>query len=296
MSVGTGRVSQPAPSPLASTAMEEIGIHLGGCRLRAVRHGEEGQPLVLCGHGLSVNARAFDTLAAHIAPTGRQVVALDFRGRGLSAVTPPGSYGLETHAADVLAAASALGAQTFDYIGWSMGALIGILAAGRATGRLRRLVLIDHAGRMDDDAVRVVRAGLDRLDASVTDPTEHVEAVRAAGGIEHWAEQWDAVHRRELERAQDGRWVARTSRSACEEDLEDMIAREEWNRDWRRLTMPTLLIRSTRPIEGGFIVPEDQRDGLAADARDVTVVEVDATHSDLMTADAALAATDSLLD
>ena len=269
--------------------MEEIGIHLGSRRLQAVRQGATDAPLVLCGHGLSANARAFDALGARLADAGRQVVALDFRGRGLSETTPPGSYGLEAHAADVVGAATALAdLQPFDYIGWSMGALIGILAAPLAAGRLRRLVLIDHAGRMDESATAAVRTGLDRLDANFADPVEHVTAVRTAGGIEHWSEQWDAVYRREL-REQDGRWVARTSRAACEEDLADMLERD-WLAAWRALTVPTLLVRSTRPVEGGFIVPAEQRDRLVATARDVTVLEVDATHSDVMTAEETLQA------
>jgi pimeloyl-ACP methyl ester carboxylesterase len=262
--------------------MEELSLELPSGRFQAVAHGGAGAPLVLCLHGLSANSRAWDFLGAKLASEGRRAVALDLRGRALTDTTPPGSYGLASHAADVLAAADALGAESFDLAGWSMGALIGILAASTAAGRLRRLVLVDHAGRMDDAAITVVRAGLDRLDAIVADPDEHVADVRAAGGIERWGEQWDALYRRELRRAEDGRWISRTSRAACEEDLADMIARD-WTEAWRPLAMPVLLVRSTRAIEGGHIVPADQRDGLAARGADVTVVEVDATHSDVMT-------------
>ncbi len=272
--------------------MEEITLDLPSGRVQAVSHG--GGPLVLCLHGLTANSRAWDFLGERLAGAGFHAVALDLRGRALSPVTPPGSYGLDSHVADVLAAANALDAETFDVAGWSMGALIGILAASTASGRLRRLVLIDHAGRMDDAAVEVVRAGMDRLDAVVADPQEHVDAVRAAGGIERWLPQWDALYRRELRRAEDGRWVARTSRPACEEDLEDMIARD-WKEAWRPLAMPTLLVRSTRLMNGGAIVPEAERDGLVARATQPTVVEVDATHSDIMTADATWAAVESHL-
>lgn len=272
--------------------MEEISLDLPSGRLRAVSHGEG--PLVLCLHGLTANCRAWDFLADRLAGCGFCAVALDLRGRGLSPVTAPGTYGLDSHVADVVAAANALGAETFDVAGWSMGALIGILAAATASGRLRRLVVIDHAGRMDGAAIEVVRAGMDRLDGSVADPQQHVDAVRAAGGIERWLPQWDALHRRELRLAEDGRWVARTSRAACEEDLADMVARD-WKEAWRPLAMPTLLVRSTRSINGGFIVPESERDGLLARAAQPTLVEVDAGHSDLMTADATWAAVDAHL-
>ncbi len=266
--------------------MEEIILELPSGQVQAVAHGHAGRPLVLCLHGLSANARAFDFLGERLAGEGRRAVALDLRGRGLSADTAPGTYGLGAHAADVLAAANALGAEVFDLVGWSMGALIGILSAVTAVGRLRRLVLLDHAGRMDPEAVVGVRAGLARLDAVVADPQDHVDAVRAAGGVARWVPQWDAVFRRELERRPDGAWSARTSRRACEEDLEDMIARE-WPPAWHALAMPTLLVRGTIASHGGgFIVPESERDGLAAVARSLTVVEVAAGHYDVMTDEA----------
>ncbi len=272
--------------------MEEITLDLPSGRLQAVSHG--GGPLVLCLHGLSSNSRAYDFLGERLAGAGFRAVVPDLRGRGLSPVTPPGSYGLDSHVADVIAAANALGAETFDVCGWSMGGLIGILAASAAAGRLRRLVLLDHAGRMDEAAVQAVRTSLDRLDGIVGDPDEHVEQVKASGAIERWLPQWDALYRRELRQAEAGRWVVRTSRAACEEDLADMTARD-WKEAWRPLAVPTLLVRGTRPMNGGYIVPESERDGLVARAAQPTLVEVDETHSDVMTADATWAAVDEHL-
>jgi pimeloyl-ACP methyl ester carboxylesterase len=273
--------------------MEELSLDLPSGRLQAASHG--GGPLVICLHGLTSNCRAFDFLGERLAGAGLHAAALDLRGRGLSAVGPSGvTGGLDAHVADVLAVANALEAETFDVCGWSMGALIGILAASTASGRLRRLVLLDHAGRMDDAATTAVRAGIDRLDAVVADPQEHVDAVRAAGGIERWLPQWDAHYRRELRQAEDGRWIARSSRAACEEDLADMVARD-WKEAWRPLAMPTLLVRSTRLMGGGAIVPESERDGLLARAAQPTLAEVDATHSDIMTADATWAAVEAHL-
>jgi pimeloyl-ACP methyl ester carboxylesterase len=274
--------------------MEELTLELPSGRVQAVSHGAPGAPLVICLHGLSANARAWDTLGDRLAHTGRHAVALDLRGRGLSATTPPGSYGLQSHAADVLAVAAALNAEFFDIAGWSMGALIGVLSASTAAGRLRRLVLIDHAGRMDDGTTTEVRNGLNRLDAVVADPQQHVDTLRNSGVIERWLPQWDALFRRELKSAEDGRWIARTVKSACEEDLDDMVARE-WTEAWRPLTMPTLLVRSLRQMGGGYIVPESERDGLVAHAARPTVVEVDETHWDIMTADATWSAIDDHL-
>ena len=61
-----------------------------------------GAPLLLCVHGLSTNLCGFTSLAEHLAGPHRQVVAIDLRGRGRSEVTPPGTYGLDSHARDVV--------------------------------------------------------------------------------------------------------------------------------------------------------------------------------------------------
>jgi pimeloyl-ACP methyl ester carboxylesterase len=269
--------------------MEEISLKLPSGRLQAVAHGAEGAPLVLCLHGLSANARAFDTIGPALARAGHRAVALDLRGRALSDVTPPGTYGLSAHGADVLAAASELGAETFDVVGWSMGALIGIFTASLAAGRLRRLALIDHAGHMDVEALDAVIRGLDRLAAIVDDPQEYVDRIRAAAAIENWTDQWDAFYARELEHAPDGKWIVRTSRAACEEDLED-LRDHDWTEAWRPLAMPTLLVRATRPLNGGFVVPEHERDNLLSHLARGSLVEVDGNHFDVMTADDTAAA------
>src|SRR5450755_2590931 len=89
----------------------DFDLHLPGGRIRAHRFGDPDGNLVLCVPGLSANSRWFDYLGEHIAGDGRQVVALDLRGRGFSALTAPGTYGFKNHARDVLAAAEALGAK-----------------------------------------------------------------------------------------------------------------------------------------------------------------------------------------
>jgi pimeloyl-ACP methyl ester carboxylesterase len=263
--------------------MEEVVLDLPSGRVAAEVRGEG--PLVVCVHGLSANLRAFDAIAPRLADAGHRVVAYDVRGRARSEVTPPGTYGLDAHAADALAVANELGAETFDYVGWSMGALIGILAASLAAGRLRRLVLIDHAGESDPAALDAVRGGLARLDLQL-DADAYVDLVRERTAIEHWQPQWEEMYRREH---------GHTSRAAAEEDLADGVGRD-WQEAWRPLAMPTLLVRCTRPLNDGFIVTEAARDGLMARAAQPSLVEVDANHFDVMTDDRAVAAIAEFLD
>jgi pimeloyl-ACP methyl ester carboxylesterase len=274
--------------------VDAFDLQLPGVRLHALASGPPDGDLVLCAHGLSANAMSWRPLVGALDGRPLRVVALDLRGRGRSEVTPPGTYGLETHAGDVLAAADALGAERFHLCGWSMGALIGLVTVNRAPGRLRSLTLVDHAGAMDPSAVDAVRAGLRRLEAVVDEPDVYVNAIRAGSPIERWDEGWDAVYRYELVRRDDGYWAPSTDAAACREDL-DQATDFDWPALWRGIDAPALLLRCAKPLNGGFIVPADEARAFAAAVPSARVVEVDANHFDVMTDPVALRAVGDLL-
>ena len=270
MSDTTTTTATPAP----------IELDLSSGRIHAERRGDPGAPLALCVHGLSGTLRSFDRIAPALAVAGRQVVAVDLRGRGRSEVTSPGTYGIPAHAQDVLEVADALGAERFDMVGWSMGALIGLTIADRQPRRLRSLTLIDHAGAMDDSALDAIARGLARLDAVVETPDQYVAAIRSIGVIDRWSPLWDAVYRYELGEV-DGGVSPTTSREACEEDL-DVAAVERLQAMWPAMTMPTLLVRCTGLLNGGLIVPDETLAALREAAPGVEVLDVDTNHFTVM--------------
>ena len=112
-------------------------------RVRRMAYWQWGDPqaehLVLCVHGLSRQGRDFDVLAQALcarAPHPLRVVCPDVAGRGHSDGLPdPMAYQLPTYAGDMLALVAQLHAQApvaqWDWVGTSMGGLIGILLAGQ---------------------------------------------------------------------------------------------------------------------------------------------------------------------
>jgi len=120
-----------------------------GLRLHARCHGRRsasGLP-VLCLPGLARTAADFDALAAVLvsdATRPRRVVALDYRGRGLSDYDrDPANYSFQVEIADVLAAATALDCLPAVVVGTSRGGILAMLIAALRPTALAGCVLND---------------------------------------------------------------------------------------------------------------------------------------------------------
>jgi pimeloyl-ACP methyl ester carboxylesterase len=102
-----------------------------------------GGPPVLCVHGLTRNARDFDQVIATLKPH-RRVIAVDVAGRGDSGwLDDKSQYTYPVYVQQLLALLDHLKIDQVDWIGTSMGGMIGMFAAATAPPRIRRLVLND---------------------------------------------------------------------------------------------------------------------------------------------------------
>lgn len=276
---------------------DDFDIAVPGGHLRAHRFGPANGPLVICVPGISANSRWFDYLAERLAAHGRTVVALDLRGRGYSSLTPPGTYGLLNHARDVYAIARALGASSFDYIGHSMGAYVGMEAAAvRDDVRLNKLVLIDGLGVPRLSAVMAIVRVLDRLDRDYDSIESYVGNIRSLGLVRHWNAYWERAYEYELiEEA--GRVRSRTHRAPVFEDVAYGY-RNDARRLWRKIEMPVLALRASCPLVGrtGFIVPASDLKNFARIAPRASVADIQANHYDIVMHDHTLSAIRGFLD
>lgn len=98
---------------------------------------------VVCVHGLTRNGRDFDALAAALSETCR-VVCPDVVGRGRSDwLRDPGQYQTPQYVADMACLIARMDAGWVDWVGTSMGGLIGMALAAQRGTPIRRLVLND---------------------------------------------------------------------------------------------------------------------------------------------------------
>ncbi len=99
--------------------------------------------LLICVHGLTRCGRDFDTLAEALADDYR-VICPDVMGRGLSDwLDDPAGYGIPTYAQHMLALLAQLGASKVDWLGTSMGGIIGMALAAQPDSPIQRLILND---------------------------------------------------------------------------------------------------------------------------------------------------------
>ncbi|MDZ7939286.1 MAG: alpha/beta hydrolase [Rhodoferax sp.] len=126
--------------------------HTGGSHKMA--YWEWGAPdaahTIVCAHGLSRQGRDFDVLAQALVARAKEplrVVCPDVAGRGRSDwLADPLGYQLPNYTMDMLALLSQLKPTTLDWVGTSMGGLIGMAVTAHAAAAgvsVRRLVLND---------------------------------------------------------------------------------------------------------------------------------------------------------
>ncbi len=178
------------------------------------RTGDPHHPhVVVCVHGLSRQGRDFDALAAQLSQRAR-VVCPDVAGRGESDwLQDPSGYQVPLYAADMLALLAGLHAQapirTLDWVGTSMGGLIGMALAGQPGLPLpvpiRRLVLNDVGPAIEWQALERIGQYLGKS-LHFADEGQAADALRliSTGFGPHGDQQWLRLTRPMLRPAAGG--------------------------------------------------------------------------------------------
>ena len=127
-----------------TTPMQPEGktLTVNGLSLHYLEWGKPEAPPIVCVHGYTSSAQAFNALARHLQDRYR-ILALDVRGHGESAWSPTGAYGYADQAGDLAAFVRQLGLDKFVLIGTSMGGIIAMAYAAEHAERLSGLVIND---------------------------------------------------------------------------------------------------------------------------------------------------------
>ncbi len=212
--------------------------------MRYVEWGDAKNPRVLmCVHGLTRNGRDFDYLAASLADAYR-VVCPDIAGRGRSDwLRDPIDYSYPVYCNDLAALMAQVGAETVDWLGTSMGGILGMILAATPGSPVRKLVL-------NDVGCLIPKASLERIGHYLGqdppyDSLEALEAdIRAVSPFGHLgAEQWRHIAIHSARRCDDGKWRFRYDPAIANNFHAVPLADVDLRAFWNRVPGPVLVIR-----------------------------------------------------
>lgn len=171
----------PAPRHGRVLCSNPHGFH----HMAYVEWGDPDNPKVLvCVHGLTRNGRDFDFLARELAREYR-VVCPDVVGRGHSDwLAQPLDYGFPLYVSDLLTLIARLNVESVDWVGTSMGGLIGMLIACHTGSPIRRLVLNDIGPSITAESLRRIGTYLGNAPgfASVAEAEAYLRDINASFG------------------------------------------------------------------------------------------------------------------
>ncbi len=142
-------------------------VTIGGLQLHYLDWGNAAAPPLVCVHGYTGSADAFNGFARHFRDRFH-IVALDVRGHGESAWSPDGAYTYRDQAGDLAAFADQLGLGQFVLLGTSMGGIIAMTYAMEHRERLRALVLNDVGPDVEHGSQRITQMVGSRPDEFAT--------------------------------------------------------------------------------------------------------------------------------
>ena len=171
--------------------------------------------VILCVHGLTRQGRDFDVLARALSRHAR-VICPDVVGRGYSDwLAQPKNYGVPQYVADMQCLLQVLHeqapVQVLDWVGTSMGGLIGMAMAGNPQLALpvpvRKLLLNDVGPVLEWPALQRIASYVGRPERLSTQQ-EAADALRvlSAGFGPHTEAQWMELSVPMLRKAQEGGW------------------------------------------------------------------------------------------
>jgi pimeloyl-ACP methyl ester carboxylesterase len=220
---------------------------LGPHGFHRVHYYEWGEPdngrVLICVHGLTRNGRDFDSLARAMSRHYR-VLCPDIVGRGRSGwLTHKEDYGYPLYCSDMATLIARSGAQTVDWVGTSMGGIIGMLLASQPGAPIGKLVVNDVGAFIPATAVNRLKTyvGKDPSFASFEEAEGYLRFVSAPFGP-LTDEQWRHLAGSSFSQRDNGQWGLVYDPAIANAFSGPPVDVDLWAY-WDRIRRPTLVLR-----------------------------------------------------
>ena len=151
--------------------------------------------VLLCVHGLTRRGSDFKTLA-EVMCEDYYVVCPDVVGRGDSdRLSNPMQYAVPQYVADIAQLVKTLGVSQVDWLGTSMGGLIGMVYAAMPNSPIRKMLINDVGPKIEADAIKRLGSyvGQPFSFASRADALDRLNAICATFG-QHTPDEWETYN------------------------------------------------------------------------------------------------------
>jgi pimeloyl-ACP methyl ester carboxylesterase len=209
---------------------------------------------VFCFHGLTRNSHDFDPLAKVLSKK-RRVICPDIVGRGKSDwLNDPAEYNLNQYNVDAMVLASRIGVEKFDWIGTSLGGLMGMSWAGHENSPIRKLVVNDIAPLVPFPALRrlALYIGSDPLFGSLAEVEVHFRKNFAPFGPMTDAD-WARMAKNSSYKTKDGYRLAYDPNIVQNFRRYWLVFHFSLWKYWDKITCPVLVLRGT---DSDFLTPQ----------------------------------------
>ena len=194
-------------------------VTVNGLRLHYLEWGRAGMPVVVCVHGYTSSAQAFNALARHLQHRFH-IIAMDVRGHGESAWSPTGAYDYTDQANDLAGFVDRLGLSRFALIGTSMGGIIAMTYAGDHGDRLNAFIINDIGPDAEAGSNRITGLVGARPDSFATlDEALHYRREISPITAGRPADDQEELARGVLKQDASGRWMWKMDRAYIEQRI-----------------------------------------------------------------------------
>lgn len=215
--------------------------------------GEDNLQTLVCVHGLTGNSQDFKFVGEHLATKGYRVAAIDMAGRGESAYyTNHNDYCFEQYISDLNCFIREIGCNepsSCDWLGVSMGGLLGFRLSGIENSPIRKMILSDigpEVPQFDLDFISKVI----KLTPEYGHPSEAVPILKMSTGTPYSRgpldeDQWLYLATAALKQNETGKFIRNFDPDIAHKFDTEPLGNEDLWTYWEKTHQPVLSLRGS---------------------------------------------------
>jgi pimeloyl-ACP methyl ester carboxylesterase len=235
------------------------------------------QEKILFLHGLTANAFAFNGLIEAGLCKDWHVISVDLRGRGKS-TKPAFGYSIRDHALDVIGLLDHLKIDSIALCGHSFGGLLATYLAYHFPKRIKKVMILDAAPKMNPKAAQMLMPTLARIDKKYSNFETYLQTIKGSEFLTFWDDAMLAYYQADVSTNKAGE-VECISNISDIMQISTHVAMEPWKIYFEGFAQRSLLIVGVDNYTMGEpLMPDFMAKETVKRMQDCRYVEVEGNH------------------